>query len=134
MVETRPDPIRVPTINMSLEELEQMQALMDKGELPPDFIDRHFDAVDANVFGADAPKDRHGNRTEQGRGSPVNMTQQSIDAYKRWCGPNKDRPEGEPGFAENLKKMEAQLAANLKKNPIDTREQWRRRKGRKAAR
>jgi hypothetical protein len=128
MVETRPDPIRPPTLNLSMEELEQMQALIDAGQLPGDFIERHFDAVDANVFGVDAPKDKQGNRLEQGRGSSRNMTQQSIDAYKRWCGPSKDQPQGEPGYAENLKKMEAQLAENLKKNPVDTREQWRRRK------
>ena len=35
-----------------------MQAMMDEGKLPKDFMDRHFDAVDANVFGVDAPKDR----------------------------------------------------------------------------
>ena len=133
MVETRPDPIRPPTINQSMAELEQMQALIDAGQLPPDFIERHFDAVDANVFGVDAPKDKRGYRTEQGRGSPVNMTQQSIDAYKKWHGPSKDQPEGEAGVAENRKKMEAQLATNQKKNPTDMRELWKRKRGRKAS-
>ena len=124
MVETRPDPIRPPTINQSMEELEQMQALIDAGQLPPDFIERHFDAVDANVFGVDAPKDRRGYRVEQGRGSPLNMTQQSIDAYKKW---GKD----EPDFNENLKRMESQLAASQKKNPTDMREHWKRKRGRR---
>ena len=103
MVDQVIDPVRVPTINLTLEELELMQVLIDEGKLPRDFIERHFDAVDANVFGVDAPKDKKGYRIEQGRGSPLNMTQQSIDAYKKWC-------HAEPNFAEHLKAMVEQLA------------------------
>lgn len=103
MVDTVIDPIRMPTVTLSQAEIEEIEQLMAAGSLPPDWLDRHFDAVDANVFGADAPKDRHGNRKEQGRGSAANMTQQSIDAYKKWG-------KGETDFAENLKRMEAQLA------------------------
>jgi hypothetical protein len=80
MVTTPIDPRRVPTINLSETELAEMQAEIDAGLLPPDFIERHLDAVDANVFGIDAPRDKNGCRMEQGRGSPRNQTQQSIDA------------------------------------------------------
>jgi len=132
MVETRMDPLRPPSINQSMEELELMQAQIDAGQLPPDFIERHFDAVDANVFGVDAPKDKRGYRIEQGRGSPGNMTQQSVDAFIRWHGPRDGHPSGDENYAEDLKRMQAQLKVNQDKNPTDMREQWRRRRGRAA--
>jgi hypothetical protein len=132
MVEKTIDPVRPPTINQSIEELEAMQAMIDAGQLPADFIERHFDAVNANVFGVDAPKDRHGNRTEQGKGSPANMTRQSIDAFKRWHGPSKENPLGAPNYEKDLAKMEAQLAANEKKNPTDARDRWLQHRARKA--
>lgn len=122
MVETRVDVARVPTLSLNMEELDGLQSMIDKGELPPDFIERHFDAVDANVFGVDAPKDKNGQRLEQGLGSSRNQTRQSIDAYKRWH-------KGEPNFDENVKKMEAQLASKEQNSPTDIRELWRRRRG-----
>lgn len=107
MVTTPIDPIRVPTISQSPAEIAEMQAMIDKGDLPRDFIKRHVDAVDANVYGVDAPKDRKGWRLEQGLGSPGNQTQNSIDAYKRFH--SKD-----PDFEETLKRMQAELAATNK--------------------
>lgn len=121
-MESLSDKLRPPSINQSIKELEQMQARIDKGDLPPDYIERHFDAVDANVFGFDAPKDKNGQRQEQGLGSPRNQTRQSIEAYKRWHKDDKD-------FQKTLETMEAQLAANQQKNPTDIREIWRRRQG-----
>jgi hypothetical protein len=114
MVHTPIDPIRVPTINQSPQEIAEMEAMIAADQLPKDFITRHIDAVDANVFGADAPKDRQGFRLEQGLGSAGNMSQQSIDAYiknqteRRAGGP-------EPGYEDNLKRMRAQLAETEKK-------------------
>jgi hypothetical protein len=104
MVETKIDPIRVPSICLSAEELSEMEALIDKGDLPKDFLERHFEAVRANVFGVDAPRDKNGKRQEQGLGSKLQPTQQSIDAYKRWC-------RDEPDYERHLKRMESELAA-----------------------
>jgi hypothetical protein len=110
MVTTPIDPIRIPTINQSPAEIAEIEAEIAAGQLPKDYLKRHIDLVDANVFGADAPKDRNGWRLEQGLGSPGNMTQQSIDAYiknqteRRAGGP-------EAGFEENLKRMRSELAA-----------------------
>ena len=113
MVTTPIDPHRPPSINQSPAELAQMQADIDAGTLPKDVIKKHIDAVDANVFGTDAPKDRQGFRLEQGLGSPSNMTQQSIDAYIK--NQTERRPGGpEPGFEEHLKRMRAELAASEK--------------------
>jgi hypothetical protein len=97
------DPIKVPVITLSQAELEDIQAMIDAGQLPGDFLDRHHEAVRKNVFGHDFKTDRHGDPIEQGRGSAVNMTQQSVDAYKKWG-------RDEPDFAANLQRMEEQLA------------------------
>lgn len=104
MVAATFDPIRVPVVNLSQKEIDEIAGLIEQGQLPKDFLDRHFDAVDANVFGEDAPKDRKGNRLEQGHGSPKNQTANSVAAYRKY---GKD----EPNYAEHLKRMEAELAA-----------------------
>jgi hypothetical protein len=102
------DATRVPTINLNREEIAEIEIKMAEGKLPKDYLDRHFDAVDANVHGWDAPKDRNGFRLEQGLGSPNNQTANSIAAFVKYHGP--DAVEPDPNFAENLKKMQAQLA------------------------
>jgi hypothetical protein len=114
MVHTPVDPVRIPTINQSPAEIAEMEAMIDAGQLPKDFLKRHIDAVDANVFGADAPKDRAGWRMEQGIGSPGNMTQQAIDAYVK---NQTERRAGGPeeGYKENLARMQAQLVETQKK-------------------
>jgi hypothetical protein len=105
-----PFPIKPPSINQSPKEIADIQVQMEAGLLPKDYLKKHIDAVDENVFGTDAPKDRDGFRLEQGQGSSKNQTQQSIDAYiknqteRRAGGP-------EPGYEEHLKRMRAELAA-----------------------
>lgn len=60
-----------------------------------------------DVFGVDHRVDRKtGEPIEQGKGSWAQPTLQSIHAYKKYCGPSKDNPTGEPKFAENLAMME----------------------------
>lgn len=103
MVSAVIDPIRVPTINQSPAEIAEIQALIEQGQLPKDFLKRHIDAVDANVYGFDAPKDRRGFRLEQGLGSSRNQTQQSIDAYIKYHSKDAD-------FDENLTRMKTELA------------------------
>lgn len=102
---------RITPVNYSIGELAEIEDMIEAGELPKDYLDQHFDAVDANVFGEDAQKDRRGNRKEQGLGSAGNQTQQSIDAYiknqteRRVGGP-------EPDFEKHLERMRAELVAS----------------------
>lgn len=96
------DPIRVPTITMSQAELAEMEELIETGQLPRDFIEKHFRAVQANVFGHDHKTDRHGNPIEQGIGSPGNMTRNCVEAYRKYG-------KGEDGYTEHLALMEKQL-------------------------
>jgi hypothetical protein len=51
------------------------------GLLPADYYERYLDAVDANCFGVDAPKDpKTGRRRECGRGAPGFETFQHFQA------------------------------------------------------
>lgn len=112
MVEAVIDPIRMPTLTLSEKELDDIEAMMAEGRLPPDFLERHFVAVENNVFGADHKKDKKGNPIEQGIGSAGNQTANSIKAYKKYCDPsNPKAADPDPNFAVNLKRMEAELAA-----------------------
>ncbi len=57
-------------IHLTPGEIDEMQTLIDQGELPRDAIKRHFEAEEKNVFGHDAKKDSQGRYIEQGIGSP----------------------------------------------------------------
>jgi hypothetical protein len=61
MVTTPIDPIRIPTITLSQSELTEVQEEIEAGILPPDYLDRHYEAVARNVFGFDAKKIVRGN-------------------------------------------------------------------------
>lgn len=117
MVSTTVDPIRMPTVTLSQSEMEEIEGLIEAGQLPKDFLDRYFDAVENNVFGVDHKKDRHGNPVEQGIGSPGNMTQNSINAYKRYAKYDPDFDEAK--FAENIKRMEADLKASNERRAVN---------------
>jgi hypothetical protein len=105
-MEKRYEPGRVPTINLTVSEIDEMYDLIDKGELPKDYVDRYFEAVNRNVFGEDAKKDRKGNFLEQGIGSPMNQSRNSIEAYRKYSN---DDPEVK---AANIKRMESELVAS----------------------
>jgi hypothetical protein len=100
-----------PAVSLTNEELQQIAYQIEAGDLPPNYLDLHFDNVDASVFGVDAPRNRHGQRQEQGLGSENNMTRQSIDAYRRWC-------KDEPDFEKTVIKMEKQLVACNEKRKV----------------
>lgn len=105
MVATPIDPIRVPTLSLSESELSDIEALIEQGALPKDFLDRHFEAVENNVFGFDHKKDKHGEPIEQGIGSPSNMTRNCVEAYRKY---GKDEPKEK--YEATLARMEADLA------------------------
>jgi hypothetical protein len=70
-------------IHLTQEELDDMQDRIDKGELPPDAIERHFEAEARMVFGVDAKKDARGNFIEQGIGSKGNETANHFAAIRK---------------------------------------------------
>lgn len=112
MVTTPVDPIRVPTLNLSEEELSDIEMLIETGALPKDFLDRHFEAVEKNVFGHDVKHDKRGDPIEQGIGSAGNMTQNCIAAYKKYCNPDNPKaaePDTKGVYDATLARMQAQL-------------------------
>ena len=89
------------------EEIAEMRMLIERGELPPDAIEKHYEAEARNVFGHDAKKIK-GEYIEQGIGSPKNQTRNSVESYKKY---GKD----EPNYKETLARMEAELADSIKR-------------------
>lgn len=89
------------------EELEEMKALIERGELPADAIEQYHEQEAKNVFGHDARKVK-GEYVEQGLGSPGNQTRNSIESYKKY---HKDDAD----FKETLARMEEELAVSNKK-------------------
>lgn len=82
-METPIEPTRVPSINLSGEEIEDIKAQMADGRLPMDFLKRHYEAVEKNVFGFDHRKDRHGRPIEQGIGAPGRETANYYASLKK---------------------------------------------------
>jgi hypothetical protein len=89
------------------EEINEMRELIARGELPPDAIEKYYDAEARNVFGHDAKKVK-GEYIEQGIGAAGNQSRNSIESYKKY---HKD----EPGYTETLARMEKELAESNKK-------------------
>jgi hypothetical protein len=83
MVTTVIDPVRVPVITLSSDELEQIRADIAAGVPGADYLERYRDAVARNIFGFDAVKDRHGNYIEQGLGAKGHETGNHFSALKK---------------------------------------------------
>lgn len=112
MVETKIDIVRPSPLMLSQEEVDEIEAKMAAGALPPDYLDRCDDAREANVFGHDHKKDRQGNPVEQGIGAPGNQTANSLAAYRKYCNPaNPKAADPDQNYVENLKRMQEELAA-----------------------
>jgi hypothetical protein len=77
-------------------------------ELPPaearQWYQRYLEGLSEATFGAEAPRNSKGERTECGQGSPGNETAQSVAAYEKW-GRN------DPDYEKQLVKKRANLAA-----------------------
>ena len=91
-------------------EINEMRQLMAQGLLPQDAIEQHIEHEYQQTFGQNYKTDADGNPIEQGRGSKMQPTRGSIDAYiknqteRRHGGPEK-------GYEDTLERMEAELAA-----------------------
>jgi hypothetical protein len=108
MVDSVIDPIRVPTIELSQSEIDDIKALMESGQLPPDFLDRHYAAKENNVFGHDHKKDADGKPIEQGIGSAANQTRNQINAYKKYAKCEDDYSKEK--YDATVQRMERELA------------------------
>lgn len=83
MVSTVIDPVKVPIITLSEEEIEEIKGQIAAGALPSDYLMRYREAVAKNVFGHDAQRDRDGNWIEQGLGSKGHETANHFAALKK---------------------------------------------------
>jgi|HubBroStandDraft_6_1064221.scaffolds.fasta_scaffold420120_1 hypothetical protein len=109
MVDSVVDPVRVPTITLSQTEVDDIKALIEAGQLPPDFLKRHEEAKRQNVFGFDHTTDADGNPQEQGIGSAKNQTRNQINAYKKYAKYEADYSK--ELYDATVARMEAELAA-----------------------
>jgi hypothetical protein len=96
-------PLTPSVLNLTAEEIEAYEGMIDKGALPRNWMDLCAHARDKNIFGTDFKIDRDGNPIEQGLGSPGNMTANSVAAYEKWC-------KDEPDFERKLARMKKLLA------------------------
>jgi hypothetical protein len=67
-------------------------------------VDAHFENETRNVFGHDYKRDKNGRPIEVGIGSPAQPSKNSVDGYEKYH-------KNDPGYAANLAKMKADLAA-----------------------
>lgn len=112
MVETKVDVLRPTPLSLSQKEIDEIEEQIAGGQLPSDYLDRCDDAREANVFGHDHKKDKRGNPIEQGIGSAANQTANSLAAYRKYCNPeNPKAADPDPHYADNLKRMQAELEA-----------------------
>jgi hypothetical protein len=129
------DPIRMPTVTLSEEELETYTVMIEQGQLPADWLDRYEEGVKKNVFGHDYKTDRNGNPIEQGLGSANNQTANSIAAYKKYCNPeNPKAADPDPNFERNLAQMQKQFAETEERRKKLFAEQQQERKRRTTVR
>src|SRR5262249_22099977 len=102
MVDAVIDPLKPSPLSLSESELDEIEARIESGELPPTFFEQMRVAREANVFGHDHRKDKYGKPIENGLGSPGNQTRASIDAFKKWC-------THEPDFERTLARLEKEF-------------------------
>ncbi len=79
---TRADELMKSPVHLTADERAEAQALIARGELPADALERQAESEAKNVFGADAKRDRNGKYQEQGIGSRGNETGNHFAALK----------------------------------------------------
>lgn len=57
----------------------------------------------SDVYGEGFKTDRNGEPLEQGIGAAGNGSSHDAESYKRYHGPSRDNPQGEPGWEETYK-------------------------------
>jgi hypothetical protein len=91
-------------VHLKESEIADMRRRIAQGLLPPDAIEKHFEAERMAVFGENYKTDRDGNPIEQGKGSKAQPTLQSVEAYRKYG-------KSEPSYEQTLAQMQADLAA-----------------------
>lgn len=79
---TRADELMKSPVHLTAEERAEAQALIARGELPADALERQAESEARNVFGHDARKDRNGRFQEQGIGAIGNESLNHFEALK----------------------------------------------------
>jgi hypothetical protein len=92
------------SVHLKPSELADMQRQIDVGLLPKNAIDQYWLDQEMAVFGEDFKRGPDGLPMEQGKGSALQPTSQSVEAYRKFG-------KSEPAYQENLQRMEADLAA-----------------------
>lgn len=80
-------------VHLTEEDLAEMREAIRKGQLPPDAIEKHFEAEALNVFGHDAKKVK-GEFVEQGIGSKGHETANHFAALLKAERVDKIEPAG----------------------------------------
>jgi hypothetical protein len=89
---------------------EELQHLRDTGG--EQAVRDHCAAEERNVFGHDFKRDpQTGKPIEQGIGSKLQPSRNSVLGYERYC-------KNEPGYAETLARLKSELAAYEAKHGI----------------
>lgn len=78
--------VKVPPIHLTEGEKAEAQDLIDKGELPKDWLKLQAEAEAKNVYGHDAKRDRKGNWIQQGIGAPGRETANHFASIRRYEG------------------------------------------------
>ena len=90
-------------VTLNTEEVDALKSEIAAGKLPPTAIKDHLVREEKAVFGHDVKHTRKGKPIEQGIGSKAHPTRNSVEAYREWR-------QKEPNYAENLARMEKELA------------------------
>jgi hypothetical protein len=101
-MDTPIDPLRIPVLNLTADEIADAEILIAEGKLPKNWFQLCKEAAARNTFGEGFRRDRQGNPIEMGIGSEFGMTRNSIEAYRRY---NSNAPD----FERQIAKMEKQL-------------------------
>jgi hypothetical protein len=96
------------------DEIADIEEMIAKGQLPPDWLERCDAARELCVFGEGFKRDRNGVPIEQGLGSESQMSANSIEAYKKWC---KDEPDFDRHLARMQKLLDEQRAQRTSAKP-----------------
>lgn len=69
---TRAAELMSSPVHLTLEERQEAEEMIRKGQLPPDALERQAESEAKNVFGSDARRDKNGKYQEQGIGAVGN--------------------------------------------------------------
>jgi hypothetical protein len=115
------EPYTPVAIHLTEEELAEMQDQIDRGELPPDAIEQHFQAEARNVYGHDAKQRADGSYIEQGIGSKGHETANHYAALAKAEREGFESPGSYKAALEEIWKRDPKRAKALNLPPPPSR-------------